>query len=703
MDSPPLAERRPVTSVRHGVEIVDDYAWLRDERWREVLRDPAALDPAIREHLSAENAWTAAAMAGTEALRDDLYREMRGRIKEDDSSVPAPDGPWEYGVSFVTGGQHPRLVRRPRGAGPEAATVLVDGDAEAVGSPFWALGGSAHSDDHRLLAFSVDDRGSELYTVRVRDLASGEDLPDRVPGTRGGIVWTADGGSFLYVSLNDDMRPDRVLRHELGTSAADDAVVYAEADPGFYVGLGRTSSGRWIVIGSGDHETSEVRLVDAHRPDAAPVLVRARETGHEYEVDDAGDALVVLSNRDAAGAEAEDFCVLLASVADPGGQWTELVPHRPGRYIESIEAFAGHLVRLEREDGLPRIVVRRLSDGDEHAIAFAEAAYSLDLVPGYEHRTTTLRLRYSSMTTPAEVWDYDMDTRERTLRKRQEVPSGHDPADYVTERMHAPAADGALVPVSMLRRRDTPLDGSAPLLLYGYGAYGLPMPAGFSTTRLSLVDRGFVYAIAHVRGGKDKGTRWYLDGKRQHKVNTFTDFIAVGEHLAATGVTSRGRIVAAGGSAGGMLVGAVANMAPDLFLGILADVPFVDVLNTMLDASLPLTPPEWPEWGNPIESREDFERIRGYSPYDNVAAQEYPHILALAGLTDPRVTYWEPAKWVARLRERSTGDRLLLLKVDMESGHGGASGRFDALHDVALEQAFALRIAGLAEGARIGA
>jgi oligopeptidase B len=352
-------------------------------------------------------------------------------------------------------------------------------------------------------------------------------------------------------------------------------------------------------------------------------------------------------------------------------------------------------VRLERENGLPRIVIRRFADGAEHEIAFAEEAYALGISPGFEYDTRTLRFTYSSMTTPAQVFDYDMETRERALRKTQEIPSGHDPANYITRRVMAPAKDGETVPVSLLYRKGTRLDGSGPLLLYGYGAYGMSIPASFSTNALSLVDRGFVYAIAHVRGGKDKGYRWYKDGKREKKVNSFTDFIAAGDYLAREKFTSRGRIVAQGGSAGGMLMGAIANMAPDLFLGVIAEVPFVDVLTTMLDASLPLTPPEWPEWGNPIESAEAYRTIAAYSPYDNIKAHPYPHILALAGLTDPRVTYWEPAKWVAKLRERKTGDRLLLLRTNMDAGHAGASGRFERLKEVALAYAFALKIAGL--------
>jgi len=687
----PVALRRPKTSVHHGVTLVDDYAWLRAENWQEVMRDPSALDLQIRAHLEAENAYMEAQLADTRPLQEALFAEMKGRIKEDDSSVPAPDGPFEYFTSYITGGQYPRIVRRPRGSADDA--VVLDGNAEAAGKSYWQLGDTAHSPDHRLLAYSVDDKGSELFTIRFRDMASGEDLPDAIADTRGGFVWARDGRTLFYVRLDANHRPLQVLRHVVGTPVEEDVLVYEEKDSGFYVGVGQTQSGRFLQIVAHDHQTSEVYLIDADRPTETMRLVAPRRHGHEYSVDHNGDLLYITTN----SGDAEDFRIVTAPVSDPSeSNWRELIAHQPGRLVIETVVFARHLVRLEREDSLPRIVIRRLADGAEHSIAFAEEAYSLGLSAGYEFDTDTLRFSYSSMTTPTEVYDYNMESRERTLRKRQEIPSGHNSEDYVTRRIFAPAKDGELVPVSILYKKSTPLDGSAPLFLYGYGSYGISIPASFSTNRLSLVDRGFIFAIAHIRGGKDKGYRWYTQGKLRNKLNTFTDFIAAGEHLVKLGFTRRGRIVANGGSAGGMLMGVVANMAPDLFLGIIADVPFVDVLNTMLDASLPLTPPEWPEWGNPIVSKEDFDLIRSYSPYDNVEAKPYPHIFAYGGLTDPRVTYWEPAKWIAKLREKSTSDNLILLKTNMEAGHGGASGRFEALREIALDYAFALKIAGLA-------
>jgi oligopeptidase B len=694
--TPPRALKKPVSVTHHGITVTDDYGWLRAPNWQDVMRDPTVLDADIRAHLEAENAFTDAALADTKDLQARLFAEMKGRIKEDDSSVPSPDGPWAYASSYVTGGQYPRLIRTPRAGGAE--TVMLDGNAEADGKEYWQLGAASHSPDHTLLAYAIDDKGSELYTLRFRDLATGKDLDDAIPDTRS-VVWAADSRTLFYVRMDENLRPLTVWRHILGTPVSADVLIYEEADKGFYVGIGKTQSGRFILIDVHDHQTSEGYLIDAHAPLGAPKLIAARRFGHEYGVDHhaGGDRLVITTNAPSASGHAEDFRIVTAPVGDPSEKnWVELVAHKPGRLILEAIALKDHLIRLEREDSLPRIVIRDWATGQESAIAFDEEAYSLGMSGGYEYDTHTLRFTYSSMTTPSEVYDYDIATRARTLRKRQEVPSGHDASAYITRRVLAPARDGELVPVSLLYRRDTPLDGTAPLFLYGYGSYGISIPASFSTTRLSLVDRGFIFAIAHIRGGKDKGYRWYTGGKKETKLNTFTDFIAAGEYLVAKNYTRRGNIVANGGSAGGMLMGVVANMAPELFLGIIADVPFVDVLNTMLDASLPLTPPEWPEWGDPITSKSEFELIHSYSPYENVVAKPYPHIFAYGGLTDPRVTYWEPAKWVARLRELNTSQNLVVLKINMAGGHGGASGRFEQLHEIALDYAFALKVAGKA-------
>ena len=686
---PPRALRRPVTSIHHGIARVDDYAWLRASNWQAVIRDPAALDPEIRAHLETENAYTKAMLAETETLQAKLFAEMKGRIKEDDVGVPAPDGAFAYYTRYVVGGQHPLFCRKPRDGGDER--ILIDGNALAAPYAYFRITGVAHSPDHSLVAYAVDTKGSELYAVNVIEADTGKRVNSRIADSNGTLEWGADSRHLFYIRLDEEYRPRRLLRHAVG-GATPDVLVHDQADPGYFLGLGTTQDRRFLLLSVHDHETAEISLIDAVDLGAGPRLVAPREVEHDYAVDHHDGRLIILTN----SGGAEDYRIVEAPLATPGREhWREIEPHRPGRLILDVVAYKDFLVRLEREDGLPRIVVRRFADGEEHAIAFDEPAYALGISAGYEYDTPILRFTYSSMTTPAQVFDYDMHTRRRELRKTQEVPSGHDPSRYVTRRVMAPAKDGETVPVSLLFDKETRLDGSAPLLLYGYGAYGMTIPAGFSTNALSLVDRGFVYAIAHVRGGKDKGYRWYKDGKREKKVNSFTDFIAAGEYLAAEGYTSRGRIVAHGGSAGGMLVGAVANMAPDLFLGVVAEVPFVDVVGTILDASLPLTPPEWPEWGNPIESEADYRTIAAYSPYDNVKAQTYPHILALAGLTDPRVTYWEPAKWVAKLRGHATGERLLLLRTNMEAGHAGPSGRFERLKETALAYAFALKIAGI--------
>ncbi|AMA55221.1 S9 family peptidase [Bradyrhizobium sp. CCGE-LA001] len=689
---PPVAPRRPHSFTRHGITVTDDYAWLKDEKWQEVLRDPAVLDPDIRNYLDEENVYTESLLGHTANLQKTLVREMRGRIKEDDSSVPSPDGPFAYFRRFRKGGQHELFGRMPRDGGE--GQIVLDGDALAKDHKYFKFGGSRHSHDHKLQAWSADTKGSEYFSLRVRDWASGKDLDDVVEETDGGIVWAADCKSFFYVKLDDNHRPMQVWLHRLGTKQADDALVYEEQDAGWFTHLHESTSGRFCVIAGGDHETSEQRLIDLANPEAPPRLVAAREEGVQYSLADRGDELFILTNAD----DAIDFKIVTAPLAAPERKnWRDLIPYRPGIYIIDLDLYAGHLVRLERANALPSIVIRDLATKEEHAIAFDEAAYSLDTMGSFEFETTTLRFAYSSMTTPSEVYDYDMVKRTRTLRKRQEIPSGHDAADYVTTRIMAKAQDGADVPVSILHRRGLKLDGSAPLLLYGYGSYGMAMPASFNANRLSLVDRGFVYAIAHIRGGADKGWGWYLDGKREKKTNSFDDFSASARALIAARYTGAKRIIGHGGSAGGMLMGAVANRAGELFAGIVAEVPFVDVLNTMLDDTLPLTPPEWPEWGNPIESEKDFRTILSYSPYDNVAAKDYPAILAMGGLTDPRVTYWEPAKWIARLRATMRGGGPVLLRTNMGAGHGGASGRFDRLDEVAIVYAFALWAAGMAE------
>ena len=556
---PPIAARKPVTTTLHGIARSDDYAWLKDPDWQRVMREPETLDPEIRAYLEAENAYTDRFLAPHAALRETLVSEMRGRMKEDDSSVPMPDGDWAYYRRYVEGGEHPLYCRAPRD--DEAAeALLLDGNREAEGQAYFRIGDCEHSHDHRRLAYTLDLNGSERYRLFVRDIASGAVIDGPIENAHGEVIWAADGETVFYTVLDENHRPYQVRRHRVGSAAEEDPVVYEEADPGFFLRIGESENGRFVMISAHDHTTSEVHLIESTAPESAPRVVASRERGIEYDVALRGDRLYILTNAEGA----TDFKIMTASLDAPErAAWRDWLAHEPGTYVRAQLLFAGHHVRLERVGGLPRIVITDLETGEAHTVAFEEEAYDLTLLPGYEFETETLRFVYSSMTTPAQTFDYDMRTRARTLRKTQEVPSGHDPADYVTRRLTAASHDGAEVPVSLLHRRETPLDGTAPLLLYGYGAYGHAIPAAFSTNRLSLVDRGFVYAIAHIRGGSDCGYGWYLDGKLAKKTNTFADFIAAAEHLIAERYTAKGRVSAHGGSAGGMLMGAVANLRPD--------------------------------------------------------------------------------------------------------------------------------------------
>ena len=687
-EQPPVAPVRPVESEHHGHRRSDPYAWLRADNWREAMGDPSLLPGPIREYLEAENAWAEAALEPAASLRERLYDELRGRIREDDRSVPLPHGPWQYFARYREGGEHPLVCRRPREADEgEQETVLLDGDAEAEGRDYFRLVAAAHSPDHRRLACAWDTSGAERCSVRVRDLETGEWLSTAIEDAQGELVWSADADYLFYTRLDAEHRPRWVRRHHLASGA--ETTVYEETDAGFFVGVDDTESGRFILIESRDPETTETRTIPADRPEAPPRCLLPRTTGIEYSATDHGDRWVILTN--AGGAE--DFRIVTAPLDSPAGTaWSELVGHRDGVLIQDMLDFRDHLVRLEIADALPRIVIRRWDTGAEHAIDFDEVAHDLDLVPGHEYATTTLRFGYSSPATPDQVFDYDMATGDRVLRKTQVIPSGHDPSNYLVHRLHATAPDGERVPISLFHHREVSPGADTPLVLYAYGAYGLSELPGFSPHRLSLVDRGFVHATAHVRGGKEKGDRWYRRGKLEHKENTFGDCIAAAQALVQQGWTAAGRIALHGGSAGGMLVGAVLNRRPDLFLAAVADVPFVHELHTMLDPDLPLTPPDSPEPGNPIAADPPYRALLAYSPYDNVQAQRYPHLLVTAGVSDPRVTYWEPAKWVARLRALKTDDHLLLLRTNMSAGHGGAAGRFHHLEEIAFRYAFLLLV-----------
>ena len=673
---PPVAPTRPHSFTAHGETISDPWAWLKDPHYPEVT------DPDVLGYLQAENAYFEAVMAPHRPLVDRLYEEMKGRIKEDESSVPQKDGDWLYWTGFETGGQYRRWWRKPVAGGPDA--LLLDEPALAEGKEYFRLGAFAVSNDGTKLAYAVDDSGAERFEIRVKDLVTGEHLPDTIPGMLSDIVWTADDAGFLYGLANEQWRTDNARFHRLGADPADDVVLYHEPDEGFRVAVAETSARNWIVIATGDHVTSEIRLLPAHDPLAAPILVAPRREGREYDVDEHDGTLFIHTND-----TDPQFRLVTAPVEQPGA-WTELIAPDPHFYMTGVECYRDFFVVEGREDGLDQIEIHAYGGGAPKRIAFPEASYAAGLGDNPEYDVAVLRLGYESMVTPGTVQDYDVATGALTTLKVQEIPSGYDAGRYRTERLHIAARDGTPVPVSIVYPRDFPRDGSGRLFLYSYGAYGHAIPPGFSTGRLSFLDRGYAYAIAHIRGGDDLGQQWYLDGKLTKRTNTFTDFVDVARGLIAARWTGAGRIAIAGASAGGELMGAVVNSDPELWGAVVAGVPFVDVLNTMMDAELPLTPGEWPEWGNPIEDADAFRLIRSYSPYDNVTAQAYPPLFISGGLNDPRVTYWEPAKWAAKLRATKTDGNLLLLKTNMGAGHGGKSGRFESLREAAEENAFVL-------------
>ena len=629
-------------------------------------------------------------MADRKPLTQSLFQEMKARIKEDDSSVPQKDGDWLYWSKFEEGMQYRQHWRKAVSGGEDQ--LMLDENVLAEGKEYFRLGAASVSPDGCLLAYSYDDNGSERFEARIKDLSSGELLPDIIPGTLSSLVWSADSKMLLYGLANEQWRTDNARLHVLGTDIADDVELYHEDDEGFRVDIGLTHSEKYIAISTGDHETSEVRLVPTDNPLAEPILVSARKVGREYDVEEHDDMLYILTND-----EHVNFRLATAPVADPDN-WKTLIAGSDEFYLTDVCTFKNFYVTEGRENGLDQIEIRSYGDpGKVERIAFPEASYSAGLDDNPEYDVDKLRLSYDSMVTPGTVFDYHLDDQSLETLKVQEIPSGYDASQYVTERLMIEVRDGTVVPVSLVYRKDSKIDGSAPLHLYSYGAYGYAVPPSFSTTRLSLVDRGFVYAIAHIRGGDDLGRNWYLDGKLTKRTNTFNDFVDVARGLIAKGYTSEERITASGGSAGGELMGAIVNSDPELWGAIVAHVPFVDVLNTMQDESLPLTPGEWPEWGNPITDKTAFEYIRSYSPYDQVSAQDYPPMLITGGLNDPRVTYWEPAKWTARLRATKTDDNILLLKTNMGAGHGGKSGRWNALEETAEEFAFILWQMGMAE------
>lgn len=698
--TPPVAKREPKTIEQIGRTRVDPYNWMKDENWQQVMQDPSVLRTDIRDYLEAENAYTKARLEDPlEGLKEELFQEMRGRIKEDDSSLPSIDGPYAYLTKFRTGGEYPIIARKAADDIYNAEAedeILLDGDEMGKGKAYFSFNDVEHSPNHKIVAYAVDEQGSEFYTIRFKNLETGETLPDVIENTYGSFVWGANSDRVFWVERNEEGRPAAVHMYTLGGDSSVE--IYREQDPGFFIGVSESQSGDYIFIGVGSHTTSEVHYFEADADKPELKMIAARETDVEYSVEHWGDQFVISTNAD----DSVDFKIVTAPLDAPGREnWFDLVPHDAGTLILGMDVLKDYLIRLERNEGLPRIVVRDRASGAEETIAFEGEAYALGTSVGFEYDTTKMRISYSSPSTPSQTFDYDLASKDRVLRKEQEVPSGHDASDYVVKRVLAPARDGAAVPVTILYHKDTAIDGSAPMLLYGYGSYGVTISARFRTTPLALAERGMVYAIVHPRGSMAKGYQWYLDGKLEKKVNTFNDYVDAGQHLIDQGYSARGNVVGMGGSAGGLLMGAAVNQDPEMFAGIIAAVPFVDVINTMSDDTLPLTPPEWPEWGNPLTSAEDYDTMMAYSPYDQTAAMDYPSMLITGGLSDPRVTYWEPSKWAAKLRHEAPEAGPYFLRINMDAGHGGASGRFEGLKETALEYAFALAAVGKADGVEL--
>jgi oligopeptidase B len=678
--APPQAEQRPYSYEAHGVTIEDPWHWLRDPKYPEVD------DPDVLAYLNAENDYFQGWAGQHRALIDQLFEEMKGRIKEDDSSVPLKDGDWLYWWAFKPGTQYRTWYRKPVAGG--ADQIIFDEPVEAEGKDYFRLGALEISPDAKLAAILVDDNGSERFQLRIRDLATGQDIETVTEVGIGQPVWTAGSDGIVFTEVNEHWRSYRARFHRLGTPTDADVTLYEETEElGFSVGVGKTTDKSLIIVSTGDNATSEVRFVAADDPTRPLTLISRRRPNREYHVDSAHGRLWVLANDDHV-----NFRLAEADPANPE-QWRTVIAGSDRVYLTSVASYRDHLAVSSRVDGLDQLVLRTYA-GEEQRIPFEEASYTAFFHGNPEYAPETYRLGYSSMVTPMTTYDYHPASGALEVRKVQEIPSGYDAAQYATERLMVEARDGAKVPVSVVYKKGFAKDGTEKLFLYGYGAYGIAIPPAFNSNRISLLDRGWACAIAHIRGGDDLGHQWFLDGKLDKRTNTFNDFVDVAKGLISAGFTKAGNIATNGRSAGGELVGAVVNSNPELWGAVVGDVPFVDVVNTMLDDTLPLTPGEWPEWGNPITDKAVFDYLRTYSPYDNVKAQDYPPLLITGGLTDPRVTYWEPAKWAARLRATKTDGNLLLLKINMGAGHGGKSGRWDGLTEVAETYAFILTETG---------
>lgn len=684
--TPPVAEMKDHETGMHGDKRNDEYYWMGD-----FFREGPDSDKVV-EYLNAENAYTDTMMAGTGKFRESLFAEMKARIKEKDESVPVFSNGYWYYTRSEEGEQYFKYCRK-KGSLDAAEEILLDIDKMAEGHPYYSAAGFNVSPDNKLLAYGVDTVSRRQYTIYIKNLETGTHFEDKIYPASGGSEWGNDNKTLFYTATNPKtLLSEKIKRHTLGTDSKKDVVVYAEKDKSNYIGVGKTKSEKYIVIASSATMSSEYLILDADKPEGKFEVFQPRIKDVLYDVDHQGDKFLIVTNKDAL-----NFRLMETPVGKTGVEnWKEVIPNRSDVLLEGIDVFKDYLVITERKNGLLQLRIRNINTNSEHYVDFGEPAYTAYAGSNPEYNSSNLRYIYTSLTTPSSVYDYDMESRDKELKKRQEVVGGYNPEEYVTERLYATARDGVKVPVSVVYKKGTPKSAETPLLLYAYGSYGNSMDAAFSSTRLSLLNRGFIYALAHIRGGQEMGRQWYEDGKMFKKKNTFNDFIDCAEFLIKEKFTSPAHLYAEGGSAGGLLMGAISNMRPDLWRGIIADVPFVDVVTTMLDESIPLTTNEFDEWGNP-KNKDSYDYMKSYSPYDNVEKKAYPNMLITTGLHDSQVQYFEPAKWIARLRTHKTDNNVLLLKTNMEAGHGGASGRFDYLKEIALQFAFMFALEGIVE------
>ena len=669
----------------HNEELIDNYSWIKQKDWKEVILNPNKLNTQVKKYLDEENLFKENQLKDINDIEKKLFEELKSKIKNEDNSVPKKDGDYLYGYKYNKNSEYPIYYRKNTTNNSEE--IILDCEKKSKTHTYFNVASISHSHDHKHVAYNIDTNGSEYFSIFIEDIQKQELLSPEIKNTTGDIVWSLDNNYIFYVRLDQNHRPTKVFKHKIGSNSEKDLLIYEEKDPSFFCSINLSKTKNYLFIRTADHETSEYLFINLKLNEIKPTLFKKRVKKIEYDLEHHEKFFLISTNVD----NAKNFKIMI-SHEESYQKWEEFIPYDRVNLILDFILLKDWLVRLERTDGSENIIILNLNNKNQHKISFDEEAYNLSLDHGYEYETDTFRYSYSSPTTPKSVFDYDCKSKKQELKKTQEVPSGHNKDDYICKKIFATAHDNEKIPITILYKKGVKLDSNNYLLLYGYGSYGISIPSNFSTNRLSLVDRGIVYAIAHIRGGKEKGYEWYENGKLLNKKNTFLDFISCAEKLCEDKYTSPKKIVAQGGSAGGLLMGYIANERPDLFLGIIAQVPFVDICNTMLDEDLPLTVTEIPEWGDIKNDKKSFLYVKSYSPYDNVKKQNYPHMLVTGGISDPRVTYWEMTKWVAKLRENKTDNNLLLLHMNMTAGHSGASGRFDYLKEIAMEYGFVLKI-----------